>query len=72
MDWLAKHNRMVSCNPRFIQIEHPSGMKVWIEPQNQKTAMMLWNMSGKEMEEIPVVYEFLYVFPKELTKLPPD
>jgi hypothetical protein len=32
MDWLAKHNEMVSCNPRFIQLEHPSGMKVRIEP----------------------------------------
>jgi hypothetical protein len=72
MDWLAKHNRMVSCNPRFIQLEHPSGMKVRIEPQSPKTATMLWNMSGKEMEEIPVVCEFLDVFPKELTKLPPD
>jgi hypothetical protein len=72
MDWLAKHNRMVSCNPRFIQLAHPSGMKVRIEPQSPKTATMLWNMSGKEMEEIPVVCEFLDVFPKELTKLPPD
>jgi hypothetical protein len=32
MDWLAKHNRMVSCNPRFIQLEHPSGTKVRIDP----------------------------------------
>jgi hypothetical protein len=27
MEWLAKHNRMVSCNPRFIQLEHPVGRK---------------------------------------------
>jgi hypothetical protein len=32
MDWLAKHNRMVSCHPRFIQLEHPSGTKVRIDP----------------------------------------
>jgi hypothetical protein len=32
MRWLAKHNGMVSCNPSFIQLEHPSGMKVRIEP----------------------------------------
>jgi hypothetical protein len=24
MDWLAKHNGLVLCNPRFIQLEHPS------------------------------------------------
>jgi hypothetical protein len=27
MDWLAKHNGMVSCNPRFIQLEHPVEQK---------------------------------------------
>jgi hypothetical protein len=27
MDWLAKHNRIVSCNPRVIQLEHPVGLK---------------------------------------------
>jgi hypothetical protein len=29
-------------------------------------------MSGKEIEEILVVCEFLDVFPEELTELPPD
>jgi hypothetical protein len=72
MDWLAKHNGMVSSNPRFIQLEHPSGTKVWIEPQSLKAATMLCNMSGKEIEEILVVCEFPDVFPKELTELPPD
>jgi hypothetical protein len=72
MDWLAKHNGMVSCNPRFIQLEHPSGTKVRIEPQSPKTATMLCNMSGTEIEEIPVVCEFQDVFPEELTELPPD
>jgi hypothetical protein len=72
MNWLAKQNGMVSCKPRFIQLEHPSGTKVRIEPQSPKTATMLCNMSGKEIEEIPVVCEFPNVFPEELTELPPD
>jgi hypothetical protein len=72
MDWLEKHNRMVSCNPRFIQLEHPSGTKVRIEPQSPKAATMLCNMSGKEIEEIPVVCEFPNVFPEELMELPPN
>jgi hypothetical protein len=72
MDWLAKHNGIVSCNPRFIQLEHPSGTKVPIEPQSPKAATMMCNMSGKKIEEIPVVCEFPDVFPEELTDLPPD
>jgi hypothetical protein len=59
-------------NPRFIWFEHSSGVKVQIEPQSLKTATMLCNMSGKEMEEIPVVCEFQDLFPEELTELPPD
>jgi hypothetical protein len=72
MDWLAKHNGMVSCNPRFIQLEHPNGTKVRIKPQSPKAATMLCNMSGKEIKEIPVVCEFPDVFSEELTELPPD
>ena len=72
MDWLAKHNRLVSCNPRFVQLEKPSGVQVRIEPQCPKFAPMLCSMIGKSMEEIPVVCEYLNVFPEELTELPPD
>jgi hypothetical protein len=72
MDWLAKHNGIVSFNPRVIQLEHPSGIIVRIEPQSPKAATMMCNMSGKEIEEIPVVCEFPDVFPEELTELPPD
>ncbi|XP_072150052.1 uncharacterized protein [Setaria viridis] len=28
MDWMAKHKGLVSCNPRFIRLEHPSGVQV--------------------------------------------
>jgi hypothetical protein len=72
IDWLAKHNGMVSCNPRFIQLEHPSGTEVRIKPQSLKTATMFSNMSGKEIEKIPLVCEFPDVFPEELTELPPE
>jgi hypothetical protein len=72
MDWLANHNGIVSYNPRFIQLEHPSGTRMLIEPQSPKTAAMLCNMSGKEIEEISVVCEFLDVFLEELTELPPN
>jgi hypothetical protein len=33
---------------------------------------MMCNMSGKEIEEIPVLCEFPDVFPEELMELPPD
>jgi hypothetical protein len=72
MDRLAKLNGIVSCNPRVIQLEHRSGTKVRIEPLSPKAAMMMCNMSGKEIKEIPVVCEFPDVFPEELTELPPD
>jgi hypothetical protein len=45
MDWLAKHNGMVSCNPRFIQLEHPVEQKCGLNLRVRRT--MLCNMSGK-------------------------
>jgi hypothetical protein len=33
MDWLAKHNGMVSCNPRFIQLDTPVGRKCGSNPR---------------------------------------
>jgi hypothetical protein len=70
MDWLAKHNGMVSCNPRFIQLEHSSGTKVRIEPQSPKAATMLCNMSRKEIEEIQVSVSFQTCFQRSLRSYP--
>jgi hypothetical protein len=70
MDWMAKRKGMVSCNPKFIQLEHPSGTKVRIEPQSPKASAMLCNMSGKEIEEIQWFVSFRTCFQRSPRSCP--
>jgi hypothetical protein len=32
MDWLTAHKGVISCSPRLVTLEHPSGKKVEVEP----------------------------------------
>ena len=32
MDWLTKHKVFISCSPRLVTLEHPSGRKIEVEP----------------------------------------
>lgn len=72
MDWMVKHKGLVSCNPRFVRLEHPSRVQVQFEPSYPKTAPMLCSLDSKTLEEVPMVCEFPDVFPEELIELPPD
>lgn len=31
MDWLTKHKGLISCFPRSVNLEHPSGMRVQVD-----------------------------------------
>jgi hypothetical protein len=32
MDWLIAHKGVISCLPRLVTLEHPSGNKIEVEP----------------------------------------
>ena len=32
MDWLNKHKGVISCSPRLVTLEHPSGRKIEVKP----------------------------------------
>lgn len=36
MDWLTTHKRVISCSPRLVTLEHPSGKKIKVEPPKSK------------------------------------
>ena len=42
------------------------------EPNLEKTISMLCALEAKSVEEVPIVCEYLDVFPKELSGMPPD
>jgi hypothetical protein len=73
MNWLGKHDGVIKCGPRTIDLLHPLGSRVLLPLA--KNEVCLYAMMGTEataFENIPVVCEYPDVFPEELPGMPPD
>jgi hypothetical protein len=73
MNWLGKHDGVIKCGLRTIDLLHPSGNRVLLSLV--KKEVCLYAMTGIEttaLENIPVVCEYPDVFPEELPGMPPD
>nr|GEW77070.1 reverse transcriptase domain-containing protein [Tanacetum cinerariifolium] len=69
MDWLEKYHSVIICAEKIIRI--PFGDEILIVRANI-TATKDEDMSnGKRLEDLPVVQEFLEVFPEDLPGIPP-
>jgi hypothetical protein len=75
MDWLARHGAKLDCEGKSITLRSPEG--TWItfsckrtKPQPNKE--LLTALDTKRAEDVPVVREYLDVFPEELPGMPPD
>ncbi|GKA18678.1 reverse transcriptase domain-containing protein, partial [Tanacetum coccineum] len=63
MDWLSKYHARIICDEKVIHIPF-NGETLIIRVMEKKS-------DEKRLEDIPVVKEFLEVFPKDLLGLPP-
>jgi hypothetical protein len=72
MDWLTLHKGVISCSPRYVEILHPSGRVIRCELHHKKTDALMSVLEAKLVEEVPVVCEYLDVFPEELSGMPPN
>jgi hypothetical protein len=75
MDWLTAHKGVISCSPRLVTLEHPSGKKIEVEPLKSRDVPQVYNLNSlgkKTLDDVPVVCEYPDVFPEELPGLPPD
>src|SRR4051812_39655798 len=78
MDWLAAHDARIHCATKTVQLKHPFGKKI---PYSARTtqhvegqiyALNALNTSPLEgIENVPVVRDFLDIFPVELPGIPP-
>ena len=74
MNWMSRHDGVIRCNPRYIELKHPSEIRV-ILFLHKKGGPKLYALNAiviPELETIPVVCEFPDVFPEELPGMPPD
>jgi len=75
MDWLTAHKGVISCSPRLVTLEHPSGKKIEVEllkSQDVPQVCNLSNLKEKTLFDVPFVCEYPDVFPEELPRIPPD
>nr|GEV94602.1 hypothetical protein [Tanacetum cinerariifolium] len=72
MDWLAKYHAAIVCDKKIVRI--PYGDKVLIIESNGcngGTKKSDDESREKRLEDVPVVQDFLKVFPEDLPRLPP-
>ncbi|GJR22321.1 putative reverse transcriptase domain-containing protein [Tanacetum coccineum] len=68
MDWLSKYHARIICDEKVVHI--PINDETFIIRDDQ-THVMEKKSDEKRLEDISVVREFLKVFPKDLSGLPP-
>ena len=72
MDWLSRHNGLIGCTDKVVQLTNPEGVRVTCHTRVSGSDPMVFSMEAKSLEEVPVVNEYLDVFPEELPGMPPD
>jgi hypothetical protein len=78
MDWLSKHKVPIDCAKKSIKLTTPDGKELEFVAELVVTAKGVANrakvnqLDASQGSEVPVVSEFLDVFPEELPGMPPD
>nr|GFA25607.1 putative reverse transcriptase domain-containing protein [Tanacetum cinerariifolium] len=69
MDWLVKHDVVIVCGEKVVRI--PYGNKMLIVESDKGVSRLKRKSKDKQMEDVPVIYDFPEVFLEELPGLPP-
>jgi hypothetical protein len=72
MDWLSLHNGLISCADKVVHLTNSEGVQVTCHTRGSGPDPMVFSMEAKSLEEVPVLNEYLDVFPEELSGIPPD
>jgi hypothetical protein len=72
-DWLSRHQAVIDIAARAIEIHSPTcGETTLYLPNQGCTRSCAFTMIESPVERIPVVCDYLDVFPDELPGMPPD
>src|SRR3954467_12107806 len=73
MDWLSRQNVVLDCKSKSVKLTHPLGQTIDYTSPSSRTQMHTLNVLPlPDLEDIPVVRDFLDVFPEELSGMPSD
>ena len=74
MNWMKDHGVLIDTSTRTIMLREPTGGNAFLVPlsSNFELQHLAYAIQTTTLCDIPVVCEFLDVFPEELPGLPPD
>ena len=73
MNWLIVHEAMIQCATRTILLETEMGERIEYKARTPILGVSQVNqMKGAAITDIPIVNEFLDVFPDDLPGMPPE
>jgi hypothetical protein len=78
MDWLSKHKVLIDCAKKSVKLTILKGKEMKFVVESVVTVKGVANrakvnqLDASQESEVPVVNEFLDVFPEELPGMPPD
>jgi hypothetical protein len=78
VDWISKHKVLIDCTKKSVMLTTPGGKELEFVTEMVVTAKGVTNRAkGNQLEasqgsEVPVVNEFLDVFPEDLPGMPPN
>ncbi|GJY63186.1 putative reverse transcriptase domain-containing protein [Tanacetum coccineum] len=71
MDWLSKYHARIICDEKVVHIPIDGETLIIRGMSNFRSTSKEKKSDERRLENIPVVREFLEVFPKDLPGLPP-
>jgi hypothetical protein len=75
MDWMSNHGAHIDCEEKTMSIRKPGGGRITYQTDKHshvEIVIQLNSLKEAKLEDIPVVNEFMDVFPQELPGMPPD
>ncbi|KAK1608773.1 hypothetical protein QYE76_032446 [Lolium multiflorum] len=75
MNWLEENGALIDCANKTVSLKSPDGGRIIYQGEKHtqiEVELKLNSMKEVKLEDILIVNEFQYVFPKELPGMPPD
>ena len=70
MNWLSKYGGNIECASKSIFLTTPEGRRIKYVSRHVPKRIQVNCLTGVVQEEVPVVRDFLEVFPEELPGMP--
>ncbi|XP_010239158.1 uncharacterized protein LOC100830759 [Brachypodium distachyon] len=72
MDWLSGHKGHIDCANLAATVTSPEGKRIRFTSKIKRRRAMVNALKGSSLEEVPIVNEYMDVFPEDLPGMPPD